>query len=56
MNEKDAQLVLELFRNEYIQILVAPYDLCWSLDISVHLVVVMGEEWFSSLTYRYLLL
>ena len=43
MNATDAQLVLELFKNDYIQILVAPYDLCWSFDLSVYLVVVMGK-------------
>lgn len=42
MNERDAELVLELFKNDYIQILVVPYDLCWWLDLSVYLVVVMG--------------
>ena len=43
MNTNDAQLVMELFKNDYIQILVAPYDLCWSFDLSVYLVVVMGK-------------
>ena len=44
MNANDAQLVLELFKNDYIQILVAPYDLCWSFDLSVYLVIVMGTS------------
>lgn len=42
MNESDARLVMELFQNDYIQILVTPYDLCWTLDLSVYLVIVMG--------------
>ena len=31
-----------LYKNDYIQILVVPYDLCWTLDFSVYLVIVMG--------------
>lgn len=34
MNASDASLVLQLYRNDYIQVLVATYDLCWSLQVS----------------------
>lgn len=44
MNETDARLVLELFRNDWIQVLVAPYELCWELDLSVHVVLVLGRR------------
>lgn len=49
MNASDASLVLQLYRNDYIQVLVATYDLCWSLQVSAHLVLVMGL-FFSSLS------
>ena len=42
MNDQDAQLVMELYKNDYIQVLVVPYDLCWTLDFAVYLVIVMG--------------
>lgn len=42
MNASDASLVLQLYSNDYIQVLVATYDLCWSLQVSAHLVLVMG--------------
>ena len=42
MNASDAALVLRLYHHDYIQVLVATYDLCWTLQIPAHLVIVMG--------------
>ena len=42
MSERGAQLVMELYKNDCIESLVVPYDLCWTLDFSVYLVIVMG--------------
>lgn len=42
MNEADARLVQELFARDFIQVLVATAELCWELDYSAQLVIVMG--------------
>lgn len=42
MNEEDARLVRELFSRDFIQVLVVTAELCWELDWSAQLVIVMG--------------
>lgn len=44
MNEEDARLVRELFSRDFIQVLVATAELCWELDWSAQLVIVMGSD------------
>ena len=43
MNAADAQLVLELYKNDWIQVLVTTAALCWELELAAHLVIVMGD-------------
>lgn len=43
MNATDASLVFQLYQNDYIQVLVVTSDLCWSLQLSAHLVLIMGN-------------
>jgi len=42
MNPTDASLVYQLYQNDYIQVLVVTADLCWSLQLSAHLVLILG--------------
>lgn len=42
MNPTDASLVSQLYQNDYIQVLVVTADLCWSLQLSAHLVLILG--------------
>lgn len=42
MNPTDASLVYQLYQNDYIQVLVVTVDLCWSLQVSSHLVLILG--------------
>ena len=48
MNASDAALVLKLYQHDYIQVLVATYDLCWTLHLPAHLVIVMGMFAFTT--------
>ena len=47
MNDSDAQLVLELVQNDWIQVLVTTAELCWELELAAHLVIVMGTSCLS---------
>lgn len=42
MNESDRQLVQELFTHDFIQVMVVTSEMCWELEWSVQLVIVMG--------------
>ena len=57
MNASDAALVLKLYQHDYIQVLVATYDLCWTLHLPAHLVIVMGMFAFTTTSiFNYYLL
>lgn len=43
MNESDSQLVQELFTHDFIQVMVVTSEMCWELEWSVQLVIVMGR-------------
>eukprot|EP00602_Paraphysomonas_sp_CaronLab_P009686 CAMPEP_0185022718 /NCGR_PEP_ID=MMETSP1103-20130426/5423_1 /TAXON_ID=36769 /ORGANISM="Paraphysomonas bandaiensis, Strain Caron Lab Isolate" /LENGTH=2181 /DNA_ID=CAMNT_0027554929 /DNA_START=20 /DNA_END=6565 /DNA_ORIENTATION=+ len=42
----DKNRVLGLYRDGIIQVLVCPFDMCWSLSIPAHLVVVMETTYY----------
>ncbi|CAK7199611.1 Pre-mRNA-splicing helicase BRR2 [Sporothrix eucalyptigena] len=53
LSETDKRIVRHLFVNGAIQVLVASRDVCWELDCTAHLVVVMGTQHFDGREHRY---
>lgn len=53
LSKGDKTRVLNLFKREEIQVLVCPFDLCWSLDVSAHLVVVMETTYYDGREHRF---
>ncbi|CAK7562243.1 MAG: Pre-mRNA-splicing helicase BRR2 [Sporothrix epigloea] len=53
LSEMDKRIVRHLFVNGAIQVLVASRDVCWELDCTAHLVVVMGTQYFDGHEHRY---
>jgi pre-mRNA-splicing helicase BRR2 len=54
LSKGDKNRVLDLFRDGRIQILVCPYDLCWSLATPAHLVVVMETTYYDGREHRFM--
>lgn len=54
LSETDKRIVRHLYINGAIQVLVASRDVCWELDCTAHLVVVMGTQFFDGREHRYL--
>ncbi|PKS06631.1 hypothetical protein jhhlp_007381 [Lomentospora prolificans] len=50
----DRRIVKHLYDRGAIQVLVASRDVCWELDCTAHLVVVMGTQYFDGQEHRYL--
>ncbi|XP_028968689.1 activating signal cointegrator 1 complex subunit 3 [Galendromus occidentalis] len=53
LQEKDRQIVEELFLNCKIQVLIATSTLAWGVNLPAHLVVVKGTEYFDAKVNRY---
>jgi len=53
LSTSDKRIVKHLFNNGAIQVLVASRDVCWELDCTAHLVVVMGTQYFEGREHRY---
>lgn len=53
LSKGDKAKVLNLFRAGSIQILVCPFDLCWSLDTTAHLVVIMETTYYDGREHRF---
>ncbi|KAL7288666.1 hypothetical protein TKK_0017394 [Trichogramma kaykai] len=53
LEEKDRQIVEELFVNNKIQVLVTTATLAWGVNFPAHLVVIKGTEYFDGKTKRY---
>ncbi|CAK7266124.1 Pre-mRNA-splicing helicase BRR2 [Sporothrix epigloea] len=53
LSEMDKRIVRHLFVNGAIQVLIASRDVCWELDCTAHLVVVMGTQHFDGHEHRY---
>ncbi|EGZ77811.1 Sec63-domain-containing protein [Neurospora tetrasperma FGSC 2509] len=49
----DKRIVKHLYNNGAIQVLIASRDVCWELDCTAHLVVVMGTQYFEGREHRY---
>ncbi|KAK4131874.1 Sec63-domain-containing protein [Trichocladium antarcticum] len=53
LSQSDKRIVQHLYKNGAIQILIASRDVCWELDCTAHLVVVMGTQYFEGREHRY---
>ncbi len=50
----DRRIVQHLYVKGAIQIMIASRDVCWELDCSAHLVIVMGTQFFEGREHRYI--
>ncbi|KAK5654988.1 hypothetical protein OQA88_6747 [Cercophora sp. LCS_1] len=53
LGQSDKRIVKHLYNNGAIQVLIASRDVCWELDCTAHLVVVMGTQYFEGREHRY---
>jgi pre-mRNA-splicing helicase BRR2 len=53
LSTSDKRIVKHLYNNGAIQVLVASREVCWELDCTAHLVVVMGTQFFEGREHRY---
>lgn len=49
----DKRIVKHLYDKGAIQVLVASRDVCWELDCTAHLVIVMGTQFYEGREHRY---
>ena len=53
LSNSDKRIVTHLYTIRAIQVLVASRDVCWELNCTSHLVVVMGTQFFEGREHRY---
>ncbi|KAK2626709.1 hypothetical protein QTJ16_003884 [Diplocarpon rosae] len=53
LNTSDKRIVKHLYHKGAIQVLVASRDVCWELDCTAHLVIVMGTQYYEGREHRY---
>ncbi|KAH8885175.1 Sec63-domain-containing protein [Thozetella sp. PMI_491] len=53
LSQYDKRIVKHLYSNGALQVLIASRDVCWELDSTAHLVVVMGTQYFEGREHRY---
>ena len=53
LSQSDKRIVKHLYNNGAIQVLIASRDMCWELDCTAHLVIVMGTQYFEGREHRY---
>lgn len=53
LTTSDKRIVKHLYDNGAIQVMVASRDVCWELDCTAHLVIVMGTQAFDGREHRY---
>jgi pre-mRNA-splicing helicase BRR2 len=53
LSQSDKRIVKHLYDQGAIQVLIASRDVCWELNSTAHLVVVMGTQYFEGREHRY---
>ncbi|TGZ82009.1 putative pre-mRNA splicing helicase [Ascodesmis nigricans] len=53
LSKSDKRIVQGLFAAGAIKIMLASRDVCWDIDVSAHLVIVMGTQYFEGREHRY---
>ncbi|KAI9845853.1 MAG: DEIH-box ATPase [Sclerophora amabilis] len=54
LSPSDKKIVRHLFENGVVQVMLASRDVCWELDCTAYLVVVMGTQFFEGREHRYI--
>jgi pre-mRNA-splicing helicase BRR2 len=54
LSATDKRIVSHLFTIGAIQVLLASRDVCWELNLTAHLVIVMGTQFFEGREHRYI--
>ncbi|KAL3438665.1 Sec63 Brl domain-containing protein [Aspergillus tetrazonus] len=54
LSQTDKRIVSHLYNIGAIQVVIASRDVCWELNLTGHLVVVMGTQFFEGREHRYI--
>lgn len=54
LSTNDKRIVSHLFNIGAIQVMLASRDVCWEIDFTAHLVIVMGTQFFEGREHRYI--
>lgn len=54
LNTNDKRIVSHLYSIGAIQVMIASRDVCWEINCSAHLVIVMGTQFFEGREHRYI--
>jgi pre-mRNA-splicing helicase BRR2 len=54
LSTSDKRIVSHLFKIGAIQVMIASRDVCWEVDFTAHLLVVMGTQFFEGREHRYI--
>lgn len=54
LSASDKRIVSHLFSIGAIQVLLASRDVCWEINLTAHLVIIMGTQFFEGREHRYI--
>ncbi|KAG7006014.1 pre-mRNA-splicing factor brr2 [Physcia stellaris] len=54
LSSNDKRIVSHLYSRGALQVMVASRDVCWEIDCTAHLVVVMGTQFYEGREHRYI--
>ena len=54
LSQNDKRIVSHLYSIGAIQVMVASRDVCWEMNVTAHLVIVMGTQFFEGREHRYI--
>ncbi|KAL1967159.1 hypothetical protein VTN77DRAFT_3450 [Rasamsonia byssochlamydoides] len=54
LSPSDKRIVSHLFKIGAIQVMLASRDVCWEIDLTAHLVIIMGTQFFEGREHRYI--
>ena len=54
LTANDKRIVSHLFKIGAIQVMLASRDVCWEINVTAHLVVVMGTQYYEGQNHRYI--
>lgn len=54
LSASDKRIVSHLYNIGAIQVMIASRDVCWEINLTAHLVVVMGTQFFEGREHRYI--
>ena len=54
LSSNDKRIVSHLYAVGALQVIVASRDVCWEIDLTAHLVIVMGTQFYEGREHRYI--